>query len=98
MGRCNRRDSWRWLLLVMFVEVNCFQLLLSWFRARDMAVEITNLVASTPGGDWWALAINQTAFVLLVGFLLVWTRRYGIIVGLTIALLLVCLYWFTIGA
>ena len=86
-----RRPVFAWLLLVLLVEMSCLLLLMSWFAAGDELAEITNLAFATPGGDWWIMAMNQSIFVLGIGFVLVWRRWYGALVGIVLFLSFLCL-------
>ena len=82
-----KRPLLAWLLLVVLFEANGLLLLRSWVIAKNELVVITNLVAAAPGSNWWALAINQTILVMLIGLALLLVHWYGVLTGIILFLL-----------
>ena len=80
------------LIFLLWVIASVLELTLSYFTLYYTGVQVTNLLSYSVDGGWYAMALNQIILVALIGLGLFYMRRYGVLLGLTIAMYALCLY------
>jgi hypothetical protein len=68
------------------------ELTLSYFAWYYTGVQVTNLSTHPVDGGWYAMALNQIILSALVGLGLFYIARYGVLLGLTIAMYALSIY------
>lgn len=82
-----RRPLWAWLMLVLWVMIDALLVFRAWVSEKLMLIEMTNLLAAAPSGEWWVMMSNIGLMALGSGVALWWFRCYGVMMGLAIFVL-----------
>ncbi len=80
------------VIFLLWVVGNVLQLTLSYFTSYYTGVQAINLWSYTVDRAWYAMALNQTILSALIGLALFYIARYGVLLGLTIAMYALCIY------
>ncbi len=80
------------VIFLLWVVGNVLQLTVSYFTWYYAGVEATNLWSYTVDRSWYAMAFSQIILSALIGLALFYMVRYGVLLGLTIAMYVLCVY------
>jgi hypothetical protein len=80
------------LFFLFWVVANVLELTLSYFMWYYSGVRATGAWPHSVEGAWYAMALNQMIISSLVGLGLFYFARYGVLLGLTIAMYALCVY------
>jgi hypothetical protein len=80
------------LFFLFWVVANILELTLSYFTWYYTGVRATGMRVYSVESAWYAMALNQMIIGSLVGLGLFYVARYGVLLGLTIAMYALCAY------
>ncbi len=80
------------LFFLFWVVANILELTLSYFMWYYTGVQMTGAWSYSVDSAWYAMALNQMIISSLVGLGLFYVARYGVLLGLTIAMYALCVY------
>ena len=80
------------LIFLFWVVANVLELTLSYFTWCYAGVQAANPISYTVDRGWYAMALNQLILSALIGLGLFYIARYGVLLGLTIAMYALCIY------
>jgi hypothetical protein len=80
------------LFFLFWVVANILELTLSYFMWYYTGVQMTGAWSYSVESAWYAMALNQMIISCLVGLGLFYVARYGVLLGLTIAMYALCVY------
>ncbi|MFC1893485.1 hypothetical protein ACFLYR_05595 [Chloroflexota bacterium] len=80
------------LIFLLWVVTSVLELTLSYLTSYYTGIQVTNLQPYSVNRVWYATALNQIILVALIGLALFYIRRYGILLGLSIAMFGLCIY------
>jgi hypothetical protein len=80
------------LFFLFWVVANVLELTLSYFMWLYTGAQMTGAWSGSVESAWYAMALNQMIISSLVGLGLFYFARYGVLLGLTIAMYALCVY------
>ena len=80
------------LFFLFWVVANVLELTLSYFTWYYTGVLAVGAWSYSVESAWYAMALNQMIISSLVGLALFYIARYGVLLGLTIAMYALCVY------
>ena len=80
------------LFFLFWVVANVLELTLSYFTWYYTGVQAVGAWSYSVESAWYAMALNQMIISSLVGLALFYIARYGVLLGLTIAMYALCVY------
>ena len=80
------------LLFLFWVIANVLELTVSYFIYYYTGAQTVGSRSHSVNGAWHAMAINQIILSALVGLVLFYMTRYGVLFGLTVIMYALCIY------
>lgn len=80
------------LFFLFWVVANVLELTLSYYTWYYKGVQVVGLWSYSVDGAWHAMALNQLILSAIIGLVLFYIARYGVLLGLTLAMYALCVY------
>ena len=80
------------VIFLLWVVANVLELTISYFTSYYSGIQAAGLRSYNIDGAWYAMALNQIILSTLIGTFLFYVARYGVLLGLTIAMYGLCIY------